>query len=250
MTPTPVTVRGTTLGTGRPKVIVPLTGATADELVEQAAAVVAAAPDLVEWRIDLLDDTAQAVAVGHRLRAALGELPLLATIRTSAEGGQATVTDTEYVDLYRAVLDAGLADLIDVEVMRGADAVRTLVDLAHAASVVVVASNHDFDATPPREEIVRRLLLMAEQGADILKIAVMPRDPGDVLTLLSATWETSQRTDHPLITMSMAGTGVASRIAGGVFGSAATFGMVGRASAPGQVAVGPLRAALTLIHAN
>lgn len=249
---TPVTVRDVAIGTGRPKVIVPLTGADVTELLAQAAAVVAAGPDVVEWRIDLLGDgsatPAEAVAAGRALLAALGGLPLLATIRTSREGGRADVTDEEYVAVYRAVLDAGLADLIDVEVMRDEATVRTLVDLAHAGSVAVVASNHDFDATPAQAEIVRRLLLMAERGADVLKIAVMPQGPGDVLTLLAATWETSQQTTHPLITMSMAGTGVASRIVGGVFGSAATFGMVGRASAPGQVEVGALRAGLDLVH--
>lgn len=253
-TTVPVTVRGTALGAGRPKVIVPLTASTTDELLAQAEAALAAGPDLVEWRIDHLGGGAVsptvAVAAGRELRTALGDLPLLATIRTSAEGGLAAVTDDEYVAVYRAVLDAGLADLVDVEVMRDEATVRTLVGLAHAADVVVVASNHDFDATPPRDELVRRLLLMAERGADVLKIAVMPRDPGDVLTLLAATWETSGRTDKPLITMSMAGTGVASRIAGGVFGSAATFGMVGRASAPGQVEVGALRAALGVVHAD
>ncbi|HEY0185957.1 MAG TPA: type I 3-dehydroquinate dehydratase [Cellulomonas sp.] len=249
---TPVTVRGVAIGTGRPKVIVPLTGADTADLLAQAGAAVAAGPDLVEWRIDHLGGgTAtpdEVVAAGRALRAALDDLPLLATIRTAAEGGLADVTDEQYVAAYRAVLDAGLVDLVDVEVLRGEQTVRTLIDLAHAAQVAVVASNHDFDATPAQAEIVRRLLLMAEHGADVLKIAVMPQDPGDVLTLLAATWQTSQQTDHPLITMSMAGTGVASRITGGVFGSAATFGMVGRASAPGQVEAGALRAALDLVH--
>lgn len=251
-TTVPVTVRGTTLGAGRPKVIVPLTASTTDELLAQAEAALAAGPDLVEWRVDHLGggavSPAVAAAAGRELRAAVGDLPLLVTIRTSAEGGLAAVTDDDYVAVYRAVLDAGVADLLDVEVMRDEATVRTLVDLAHAAGAVVVASNHDFDATPAQDELVRRLLLMAERGADVLKIAVMPRDAGDVLTLLAATWETSGRTDKPLITMSMAGTGVASRIAGGVFGSAATFGMVGRASAPGQVEVGALRAALDVVH--
>jgi len=250
--PIPVTVRGTAIGTGRPKVIVPLTGGTVEELLAQAAAVVAAAPDVVEWRVDHLEDgratPSSAAAAGTALRGALGDLPLLVTTRTAREGGLADVADEAYVAVYRAVLAAGVADLLDVEVMRDAATVRTLVDLAHAAGVAVVASNHDFDATPAREEIVRRLLLMAERGADVLKIAVMPRDPGDVLTLLAATWETAQRTDRPLITMSMAGTGVASRVAGGVFGSAATFGTVGRASAPGQVGLGALRAALDVVH--
>lgn len=248
----PVTVRGTVLGAGRPKVIVPLTGGTVPALLDQARDVVAAGPDLVEWRVDHLGpgDAAPAdvVAAGRELRAALGGLPLLVTIRTAAEGGLAAVADANYVAVYRAVLEAGLADLVDVEVMRDEATVRTLVDLAHAAGALVVASNHDFDATPPREEIVRRLLHMADRGADVLKIAVMPHDPGDVLALLAATWEASGRTERPLITMAMAGTGVASRVAGGVFGSAATFGTVGAASAPGQVELGALRAALAVVH--
>jgi 3-dehydroquinate dehydratase-1 len=248
----PVVVRGTAIGTGLPKVIVPLTGSTVDELMAQAGAVVAAAPDVVEWRVDHLHGGAasppEAATAAARLRRVLGDLPLLATSRTAAEGGLADVSDDAYVAVYRAILATGTADLLDVEVMRGAGCVRTLVDLAHEAGVAVVASNHDFDATPATDEIVRRLLLMAELGADILKIAVMPHDPGDVLTLLTATWETTQLADRPLITMSMAGTGVTSRVAGGVFGSAATFGMVGRASAPGQVEVGALRAALAVVH--
>ena len=53
--------------------------------------------------------------------------------------------------------------------------------------------------------------------------------------------------DRPIVTMSMGGLGVVSRLAGQVFGSAATFGMVGTASAPGQVGVADLKAALDLL---
>ncbi|MDI5818043.1 type I 3-dehydroquinate dehydratase, partial [Salmonella enterica subsp. enterica serovar Kentucky] len=41
--------------------------------------------------------------------------------------------------------------------------------------------------------------------------------------------------------MSMSKTGVISRLAGEVFGSAATFGAVKKASAPGQISVADLR---------
>lgn len=250
---TTVTARGVTFGEGLPKVIVPLTSPTADELVADAATVVAAGPDVVEWRVDLLtaattDGPAAVLDAGLRLREALGDLPLLVTVRTSEEGGSATVTAAQYVDLYRGLLDAGVADLIDVEIFRDAEAVRTLIGLAHAVGVAVVASNHDFDGTPVQAELVSRLMTMADRGADILKIAVMPRTPGDVLELLGATWAASLRTEQPLITMSMAGTGVVSRLAGGVFGSTATFGTVGRPSAPGQVALESLRTTLNLVH--
>jgi 3-dehydroquinate dehydratase-1 len=123
-----------------------------------------------------------------------------------------------------------------------------LVDAAHRAGVSVVMSNHDFVATAPTEELVARLRRMQELGADILKIATMPLDAGDVLKLLNATWLMhSQYADRPLITMSMAGKGVISRLSGEMFGSAATFAMVGQASAPGQLALPDLRMVLELI---
>ena len=150
--------------------------------------------------------------------------------------------------LYSAVLREGRADLIDVELMRDESVVRGLVEAAHRAGVAVVMSNHDFAATAPTEELVARMRRMQELDADILKIATMPFDAGDVLKLLTATWVMhSQYADRPLITMAMAGKGVISRLSGELFGSAATFGMVGQASAPGQLALPDLRMVLELI---
>ena len=85
-------------------------------------------------------------------------------------------------------------------------------------------------------------------GADILKIAVMPQSRKDVLTLLSATEEMDRRTTKPLITMSMGPVGMISRLCGEVFGSALTFGAVGKVSAPGQIGAKDLSHVLNLIH--
>ncbi|RMI09232.1 type I 3-dehydroquinate dehydratase [Cellulomonas triticagri] len=255
--PLPVTVRGTTLGAGRPAVVVPLTGATVEALLAEVAAVLAVAEqvDLVEWRVDHLaaglapaDVVAAGRAVTGALDAAPRRLPLLVTIRTTAEGGSADVDPPGYEAALRAAVDAGIADLLDVEVARDAATVDRVVARAHAAGVPVVGSHHDFDRTPPREQIAATLLAMADLGADVLKVAVMPHDPGDVLALLGATWDTTRRTGRPVITMAMGPLGVASRVAGGTFGSAATFAAVGAASAPGQVGLAALRAALDVVH--
>ena len=45
-----------------------------------------------------------------------------------------------------------------------------------------------------------------------------------------------------------AGTGLISRLCGEVFGSALTFGAVGKASAPGQMNAADLNTVLNLIH--
>ena len=94
-----------------------------------------------------------------------------------------------------------------------------------------------------------RLHKMQELNADIPKIAVMPTYKKDVLTLLSATEEMyTDYADRPIITMSMAGTGVISRLCGEVFGSALTFGAAKKASAPGQMGVEDLKTVLELLH--
>ena len=70
----------------------------------------------------------------------------------------------------------------------------------------------------------------------------------DVQQLLDATQEMSGKyADRPIITMSM-GAGVVSRLCGEYFGSAMTFGAVGQVSAPGQIPVEELNAAMDILH--
>ncbi|WP_448135684.1 type I 3-dehydroquinate dehydratase [Stenotrophomonas rhizophila] len=251
---TPLQVGTLRIGEGAPRTIVPITGATAEQALLQAA-VIAASPatDLAEWRIDYLDiatDGKALVTLGKRIARTLDGKPMILTFRTQAEGGSKPISDADYAALYATLLRGGFTQLIDVEMFRDPERVAALVAQAHTAGVKVVMSSHDFHATPAREEIVARLLRQEAMGADVLKIAVMPRDAGDVLALLDATWQVRQRSSKPLLTMSMGGTGVVSRLAGETFGQALTFGMIGTPSAPGQVEVEQLQQVLQVIHAS
>ena len=126
---------------------------------------------------------------------------------------------------------------------------QRIFDLAHAHGVRVVCSSHDFDKTPPRQEMVDRLCRMQALGADIAKLAVMPRSRQDVAALLAATAEMAElHPQTPVITMSMGALGQISRMAGGTFGSAATFAAAGSASAPGQPTLEDVRAMLALLE--
>ena len=130
-----------------------------------------------------------------------------------------------------------------------ASVLEKVIKTAHECGGKVIASNHDFRKTPPKEELIARMRKMQEFDADIPKIAVMPQSTEDLLTLLSATEEMRRcYADRPVITMSMAGTGVLSRMCGEVFGSALTFGAAGKVSAPGQIDVEDLRMVLGIIH--
>ena len=183
------------------------------------------------------------------LREVLGGTPILFTFRTAKEGGEKAIENQAYIELNQKAAKTGYIDMVDVEAFTGDDAVTAIVRAAHECGVKVVASNHDFHKTPAKEEIVSRLRKMQELGADIPKIAVMPQNKKDVLTLLAATEEMySEYADRPIITMSMADTGVVSRLCGEVFGSALTFGAAGKASAPGQMGVEDLKTVLSLLH--
>ena len=88
---------------------------------------------------------------------------------------------------------------------------------------------------------------MADAGADIAKLAVMPRNRADAARLLLATAQAAaQRPGKALITMSMGRDGAVTRFCGGAFGSAATFGTLSAASAPGQPPVTLLKEKLIL----
>ncbi|UNX53242.1 type I 3-dehydroquinate dehydratase [Georgenia sp. TF02-10] len=247
-----VTVKDVVLGQGRPKVIVPLTGATEEELLAQARALAEQPVDVVEWRVDLLDGAADTAAVARAagsVRAAVGGRPLLVSVRTAGQGGRLAVDDGAYGDLLQVLLATGAADLVDVEAERDAAVRRLLLAAARDAGAAVVMSHHDFRATLAEDEIVGRLRDMQDQGADVTKVAVMPHGPGDVLTLLQAAWTMRSRyADRPLIAIAMDRVGLVSRLAGGVFGSAATFATVGVASAPGQAPLAEVRAVLELLH--
>ena len=130
----------------------------------------------------------------------------------------------------------------------GPDTVRRLVRTAHENGVPVIVSNHDFKKTPPKEELLDRLENMQELGADILKIAVMPESTEDLLTLLAATEDGGRYLKQPIVSMSMGGKGILSRVAGESFGSAITFGTAGAASAPGQLPAEELKEILEGLH--
>lgn len=180
------------------------------------------------------------------LRGILGEIPILFTIRTKEEGGQADISTEEYLEINRSVIESGLADLVDVELMKGDEVMNALVAAAQCSfvqsannsgtTVKIVGSRHNFEKTPEEAEIVESLCKMQSLGADIAKFAVMPTCERDVLTLLSATLTMKEmHPDTPVITMSMGHLGALSRICGTLTGSAVTFGTAGRASAPGQL---------------
>ena len=247
---------------GVPAVAVSLTGPTAAHARAQARHAIDAGADVLELRVDLLEEVdalvafteapgeepsttdsmvvttaaAQVLECLRRMADVVDVTPLLLTCRTAAEGGRARLDDSGYSALLRSVLDelAGWEpgrrpSAIDVEVQRGC--LPQVSEQAHGLGIDVVASFHDFKTTPADDVLEDVLSRMASEGADLAKIAVWPTGADDVARLLGvcarATAAPGKGTGLglPVAAMSMGALGAVSRVAP-VFGSALTFAVV------------------------
>lgn len=249
-----IQIKNLVIGKGQPKICVPLVGKTIAELQEEAAYLQTVNCDLVEWRVDFFANVHELEAVKSGLREIrkfLLDLPLIFTFRSKKEGGKVEISEEYYVALNETAIKSGDVDIIDIELFNAENTIRTLVQAAHEHSTAVIISNHDFEKTPQKKEIIARLKKAQYFGCDLAKIAVMPKNTADVLTLLDATATMNEQyAECPIITMSMAEKGAISRVIGEVFGSAITFASAKKASAPGQIAIVELRQMLELLHKN
>ena len=247
-----VTIGNVTLDNGMPKICVPIVGRTVDELVQECRYLQDKIYDVVELRIDFLQNVTELSAIDQALKAVRNELPhsaLLFTFRTKEEGGETEVREEYYFELIQHAIKSGNVDAVDMEYFRNQKLIKATLAVAKEHTVTVVMSNHDFAKTPSYEDITDRLTGMKKLGADVAKLACMPQCAKDVLTLLSATEAVkSQYPDEPIITMSMGKLGAVSRISGEIFGSALTFGSAKKASAPGQLEVSVLQTILRALH--
>ena len=247
-----IEVRGIKLGEGMPKICVPIVGQTKEEILTEAVKIVQEPADLVEWRVDWYENVFDANKVAEvlcELRKILGELPILFTFRSKKEGGEKEIDEANYAQLNQMAIQSGTIDFVDVEVFQVKDEMDAILECAHKEGVKVIGSSHDFEKTPEKSQLVNTICLMEKLGVDIAKVAVMPKSAKDVIVLMEATEEIVRGyVNIPIITMSMAGQGAISRVAGEVFGSVVTFGSVSKASAPGQIEVVALKKILEILH--
>ncbi|HZX21504.1 MAG TPA: type I 3-dehydroquinate dehydratase [Clostridia bacterium] len=249
-----VTIKGVKIGDGLPKICVPIIGKTIEEILEETRFLKTIGFDIAEWRADFYDDVEcidRAKLVLEAVRYILMDEPIIFTFRSAGEGGKKQASTEFYFELNMSIIQTKIASIVDIELSNNETEIKTLVDAAHKNNVAVIISDHDFEGTPPKEEIISRLQKAAELGGDILKIAVMPTCAKDVITLLDATRIMKEKyKDRPIATISMGKQGIISRLAGGLFGSDLTFASAKGVSAPGQIPIEGLRKIMSLIYNN
>lgn len=193
-----------------------------------------------ELRADLLADPAQVRAALTAVRAA-SSLPLLLTYRSATEGGKGAGHGQGYEDYLASLLQLR-PPVAAVDIEMACPASKALVAEAKAGGYDVVGSCHDFTATPSRAQIAEKLVQITAAGADITKVAYMPRSAQDVAALRHAAHDFADAYPcQPLIAISMGQLGAPSRTD---LANCLTFATIadGAASAPGQATIAHVRA--------
>lgn len=194
----------------------------------------------LELRADLLADPAQVRVALTAVRAA-SSLPLLLTYRSTTEGGKGAGHGQGYEDYLASLLQLRPA-VAAVDIEMACPASKALVAEAKAGGYDVVGSCHDFTATPSMAQITQKLAQITAAGADITKVAYMPRTAQDVAALRHAAHDFAGAYPHqPLIAISMGQLGAPSRTD---LVNCLTFATIadGAASAPGQATIAYVRA--------
>lgn len=170
----------------------------------------AADADLVELRVDGVEDLDVASALAGRRR------PAIVTCRPDWEGGRYTGGEQARAVLLEMAAAAG-AEFVDVE-WRASWRLRD-------RATPVVLSHHDFEGTPP--DLPARVAAMRSEEPAVLKIAVTARALGDCVLLRDAT-----RGGRRQVVIAMGAAGTLTRVCPWLFDS--TWVYAGSV-APGQL---------------
>lgn len=183
--------------------------------------------DMIEVRLDLVEG--DPMEVMRSIRSATN-LPLIATNRWRAEGGNFGGSERERIDLL--ISASKYADFVDIELRA-----ELSDELLGRIDKPAIVSYHDFTRMPSPEELRSTLCEISEKGASIAKIAVTPGRLRDNLTLLELLFEA----DTPLCVIAMGELGRHMRAIAPIYGSVLTYGYVSESTAPGQMSVRELK---------
>lgn len=180
--------------------------------------------DLLEMRIDCYPSSIESIVEYLEKTRTAVSLPMIGTVRENEW------TTDKRVELFEAIIP--FVDCIDLELGTPiSDTVRTF-----AKNKVIIVSEHDFQKTPDESSLKDIVTRSVDQGADIVKIAVMANSIEDVRRLF---WFT-QQCSVPVVTIAMGVIGTVTRVIAPLFGSLFTYGYIDKPVAPGQLSVNKL----------
>ena len=196
------------------------------ERARQVLLLAASRADLVEVRVDQLDQLPDAAALAALLRDR--PCPMIITCRPAALGGRHDWPDPVRLKTLQAAIELG-ADYIDVEAELAGG-------LQRRSSTRIIVSYHNFTSTPT--DLASLYDRLVETGADVVKIATAAGSIIDSLRML----ELVRHAAAPCIALCMGELGLITRVLGRKFGCLLSYAPLrsDRATAPGQITLDDL----------
>ena len=193
-------------------ICIPIFQKNIKSVLQTAKNSVKAGADILELRIDALDDPNPELV--SRIIKEIN-YPIIATNRRMDEGGFFQGSESERTEILLAA--AKHADIVDIELQTPEEHIEKIVK----ASKSTIISYHDFEKTPSVDHLLDVVQRERALG-DIAKFAVMPQNISDTLTVLNVL---SQVQDT--VGISMGDIGRYTRVIAPLFGSPITFAIIG-----------------------
>ena len=181
--------------------------------------------DIVEVRLDLIGpDTLRWLEDAQAIETR--GLPVIVTIRLAAEGGQWNQRDDSRLPLF----EEAIGQLSGVDIELRSPIVDQVSALARRHQRALIVSHHDFEKTPPLDEL-KQIMASAAKLGSVVKIATLTTTEADVVTLRSLFQENCVAV---LCVLGMGALGPQTRIEFPKLGSCLTYGYLDAPVAPGQ----------------
>ncbi|MCE5296914.1 MAG: shikimate dehydrogenase [Euryarchaeota archaeon] len=187
--------------------------------------------DLIEVRFDHMDQVPMSLlgfgSVG---------VPMIATLRSVAEGGRYSGSDDGKVRFLAEAVKEGFS-YVDVEL-----GFASMADLSKAVGDgKMIVSYHDFERTPKTSDMVHLLVSCSAKGS-LAKVAFQINRPKDVLALVEASRAYAE-TGNDFVAIGMGERGAVTRVLFERFGASFTYASMGAGKevSPGQIDIGSMR---------
>ncbi|HEY1340292.1 MAG TPA: type I 3-dehydroquinate dehydratase, partial [Bryobacteraceae bacterium] len=188
----------------------------------------------LEFRLDFLDHPAKGAEAIRGFLERFPDTTVLATCRRHQNHGKFNGSIEEQLAILDLAVRGG-AHAVDLEIETAEAAQERLSQFRGRAQVIV--SYHNYEATPPIDTIVNRVLRVS---ADAYKVVTTARKPSDNVRVLAAAKALPKQR---MIVLAMGELGFPTRVLSPVFGGVYTYAapMLAEGTAAGQVSAKYLR---------
>ena len=215
------------------KICIAITGQSAEEMVEKAAAALRDTT-FIEFRLDYLPKPAAALPALKQFVSENSAGTFVATCRCKDNGGKFEGSNAAALEILLKAAEAGF-QLVDIELESVEKLPKTTMQKLRDAGAAVIISFHDFKQTGDLDAVYAR---MEPFAPDFMKVVPTARVLTDNLKLMHFLERMEDRSNASIVGICMGEAGIISRVLGLRAGSAFTFAAAsaGEETAPGQIA--------------